>query len=92
VKEDKYGQSIKGDVTVTGNVNAATLSGDGTTMFFSNIYLQEVSADPDDPPEGMAVIWMTDGTGAAGDDGDVFLKITAGGSTKTATLADFSAL
>jgi len=36
-------------------------------------------------------MWMSDGTGA-GDDGDIMMKITAGGSTKTATLADFSAL
>ena len=51
--------------------------------------LSEKSADPSDPAEGSCVIWMSDGTGT-GDDGDVLIKVTAGGSTKTATLVDFS--
>jgi len=54
------------------------------------IALRELSADPSDPDEGCAVMWMSDGTGA-GDDGDVMIKVTAGGSTKTITLVDFSA-
>lgn len=49
----------------------------------------ERSADPADPAEGRYVIWMSDGTGT-GDDGDVLLKVTAGGSTKTVILMDFS--
>lgn len=51
----------------------------------------ERASDPDNPPEGQYVIWMSDGTGT-GDDGDILIKITAGGSTKTATLVDFSAV
>lgn len=51
----------------------------------------ERSSDPADPPEGYYVQWMSDGTGT-GDDGDILIKITAGGSTKTATLVDFSAI
>lgn len=47
--------------------------------------LEEKSADPDDPDEGKAVIWMSD-------DGDLMCKITAGGATKTGTLVDFSAI
>ena len=35
-------------------------------------------------------IWMSNGNGT-GDDGDILIKITAGGSTKTVTLVDFSA-
>lgn len=53
--------------------------------------LLERSSDPGDPAEGRSVLWMSDGTGA-GDDGDIMLKITAGGVTKTTTLVDFSAL
>jgi hypothetical protein len=49
----------------------------------------ERDADPTDPDEGQFVIWMSDGTGS-GDDGDIMIKITAGGVTKTATLVDFS--
>lgn len=53
--------------------------------------LYELSADPGDPPEGHSVIWQSDGTGS-GDDGDIMIKITAGASTKTGTIVDFSAL
>lgn len=55
------------------------------------LFLGELSADPDDPSEGESIIWQSDGTGA-GDDGDIMIKITAGGVTKTGTLVDFSAL
>lgn len=51
----------------------------------------ELSADPADPAEGSHVIWQSDGSGS-GDDGDIMVKITAGGSTKTTTLLDFSTL
>ena len=51
--------------------------------------IKEKSSDPASPAEGYAVLWMSDGTGT-GDDGDILIKITAGGSTKTATLVDFS--
>lgn len=54
------------------------------------IFGKELSADPSDPTEGQFVIWMSDGVGS-GDDGDIMLKITAGGTTKTITLVDFSA-
>ncbi len=58
-------------------------------LLFNLLHLQEQSADPADPPEGMATLWQSDGTGTGGD-GDILIKITAGGSTKTATLVDFS--
>lgn len=50
----------------------------------------EQAADPPDPAEGHHTIWQSNGTGS-GDDGDIMIKITAGGSTKTITLVDFSA-
>ena len=83
------GQSLIGDWSVTGSLDTATVSGDGTQLVFNLLHLQEQSADPADPPEGMAILWQSDGTGA-GDDGDILMKITAGGSTKPATLVDFS--
>lgn len=52
--------------------------------------LSEKSSDPSNPSEGQSVLWMSDGTGT-GDDGDILMKITAGGTTKTVTLVDFSA-
>lgn len=53
--------------------------------------LRERSADPDDPIEGKMVLWMSDGTGT-GDDGDIMIKIKAGGVVKTHTLVDYSAV
>lgn len=53
--------------------------------------LVELSADPSDPAEGCSVIWQSDGTGT-GDDGDIMIKITAGGVTKITTLVDFSTI
>jgi hypothetical protein len=52
--------------------------------------LTEKSSDPADPAEGNSVLWMSNGVGS-GDDGDIMMKITAGGVTKTITLVDFSA-
>ena len=51
----------------------------------------ERSSDPSDPPEGMHVLWQSNGTDS-GSDGDILMKITAGSVTKTVTLIDFSAI
>jgi len=53
--------------------------------------LLEESTDPADPAEGRSVMWQSNGLGT-GDDGDIMMKITAGGVTKTATIVDFSAI
>jgi len=55
------------------------------------ITAREPGADQADPDEGAHVCWQSNGTGI-GDDGDIVCKITAGGTTKTTTLIDFSAL
>lgn len=60
------------------------------TVSMDELNLREKSADPGDPAEGESVVWQSDGTGS-GDDGDIMVKITAGGVTKTVTLIDFSA-
>jgi len=52
--------------------------------------LLERTSDPSAPSEGEAIIWMSDGTGK-GDDGDVLIASTAGGTTKWTTLLDHSA-
>ena len=41
------------------------------------LYLQEQSADPPVPPEGVTVIWQSDGTGT-GADGDIIMKRQVG--------------
>lgn len=74
------------------------LEGDGTTRLINTkgieisgpVTQSEASADPANPAEGTNVTWQSDGTGS-GDDGDIMMKITAGGVTKTVTLVDFSA-
>lgn len=77
------------------NVNTTPLiQGDfasGALQFAGAITQHELSTDPIDPIEGSFVRWMSDGTGT-GDDGDIIIKITAGGVTKTATLVDFSTI
>ena len=59
-------------------------------MHSSALALKEKSSNPPNPAEGNSYIWMSDGTDS-GDDGDIMIKITAGGVTKTVTLVDFSA-
>jgi len=50
---------------------------------WSNI--EERSTDPEDPPEGVGSLWLSDGTGT-GDDGDLIFERTAGGDTSYANL------
>lgn len=64
---------------------------DGEIRSFSYLFGLERSTDPADPPEGTFVIWMGDGTGTGGD-GDILIKVTAGGVTKTFIMIDFSAV
>jgi hypothetical protein len=46
--------------------------------------------DPPDPPHGVFVIWMTPTDDGDGNRGDILLKATFGGITKTVVLLDFS--
>lgn len=39
------------------------------------------SSDPADPPDGKAVVWLSDGTGS-GSAGDILMKISVAGTTK----------
>ena len=78
-----------GTTNVSNNtVIAGTLGVTGDTTLTS-ILLTEKSADPANPAEGSSVIWQSDGTGF-GSDGDIIVKITAGGSTKAFTLVRFT--
>ncbi len=77
---------IRGD----GKVGIGTQSPASELHINGALTLTEKSSDPSNPSEGQSVLWMSDGTGT-GDDGDILMKITAGGVTKTVTLVDFSA-
>jgi hypothetical protein len=74
-----------------GNVGIGTTEPDTRLDVNGAVTRRELSADPSDPDEGSHVIWQSDGTGS-GNDGDIMMKITAGGNTKTTTLVDFSAI
>ncbi len=76
-------------IATTGNVGIG-ITPDTRLDVNGAITQRELSADPTDPAEGSSVTWQSDGTGG-GDDGDIMMKITAGGVTKTITLIDFSA-
>jgi hypothetical protein len=73
-----------GEIGIGETAPATKLHIDGAFSF------NELSTDPSDPAEGTAALWMSDGTDS-GDDGDIMMKITAGATTKTITLVDFSA-
>jgi len=75
----------------SGNVGIGTNSPDTKLDVNGAITQRELSSDPADPDEGSSVVWQSDGTGT-GDDGDIVMKITAGGVTKTVILVDFSTL
>jgi len=66
------------------------IENDGILHGTDAIQMLERSSDPADPPEGEWVMWMGDGTGT-NDDGDITIKVTAGGATKTVLFFDFSA-
>jgi hypothetical protein len=75
----------------TGNVTVGSGTAADTKLdVYGAITSREKSADPANPDEGSFALWMSDGTGS-GDDGDIMVKIKAGGVTKTITLVDFSA-
>lgn len=76
--------------TNAGRVGIGTTTPETELHLNGGLTLTEKSSDPSDPAEGNSVLWMSDGTGS-GDDGDIMMKITAGGVTKTITLVDFSA-
>jgi hypothetical protein len=84
-----YTDAGTANLAVAGNVGIGTTSPATKLHVAGAMTIRELSADPTDPAEGESVLWQSDGTGT-GDDGDILIKITAGGSTKTVTLVDFS--
>ena len=56
----------------------------------SRFGMVEQSSNPSTPAEGTMELWMSDGT-AIGDDGDVFIVATAGGTSTYTMIHDHSA-
>jgi hypothetical protein len=76
-----------GDTRIGGGIY---VGGTGTDPDANTIEFAERTSEPGKPAEGNAVLWMTNGAGI-GDDGDVILGVTAGGSTKYTIIHDHSA-
>jgi hypothetical protein len=78
-------------ITSSGNVGIGTTDPD-SKLHNTGAYTQgSLSSDPADPDVGDTVQWVSDGT-ASGDAGDVMMKINVGGTVKTVTIVDYSAL
>ena len=90
-QQDRQFLTRSGDREVQGNMDADSYTGDGTLLLFTVLSLTERISDPPDPPEGKQNLWLSDGTGSTGDDGDLCIISTAGETTKKAVLWDFSA-
>lgn len=61
------------------------------TINTTEVNLEALSEDPGDPINDRSVMWQSDGT-ETGDAGDIIVKITVSGVTKTTTLIDYSTL
>jgi hypothetical protein len=81
--------NVRIQVNSSGNVGIGVASANYPLQVNGGISGLEKSADPTQPAEGEYVIWMSDGTGK-GDDGDVMIASTAGGTTNYGTLFDHS--
>ena len=88
-KLDVNGNARFRSIGTTASTTVLGVTSDGTLTTNITVTGLELSADPANPTEGSYVTWMSNGTGS-GDDGDIMMKITAGGVTKIITLVDFS--
>ena len=93
--------AVSGDANISGAVTAntgtaVTLSGnltvigvlEATKVAADTLTLVEV-AEPDDPDDEHAVMWLSNGTGI-GDAGDLMIKIQHNGVVKSKTIIDFA--
>lgn len=90
---DAFAENVKG-ITIdlgSGDVGVGTTTPASELDVAGAITLREKTAEPSDPADGRAVLWLTDGTGF-GDDGDICAKVNVGGTVKSSVLFDYSAL
>jgi len=73
-----------------GRVGIGTNAPD-TKLDLNGVLTLRESAQPSAPDSGASQIWMSNGTGT-GDAGDIMVIINSGGTIKTNTLIDFSAI
>jgi len=86
-QKDYLYRARSGDRAFQGHVDAVGYTGDGSLLNFTQLVITARSDTPSDPPSNTTVIWLDSGTG------DLKAKITnSGGSTKTGTILDYSAI
>jgi len=92
-------QSVPGDVIVGDEATITNLEVTNDLNIAGAIRVDEITdttltlqqvAEPDDPPDGEGVMWLSNGTGD-GDVGDLMWKYTVTTTTTTETAVDFSA-
>jgi len=77
------------NIAAGGGKTAIGHSAPATTLDINGaMTIRKATAAPANPPEGAFVVWMSNGTGG-GVNGDVMVKATSGGVTKTTTLVKF---
>lgn len=79
------------DLTVSTNISVAGTISNGSEPAVRVWHELTEAAEPDDPADNCAAIWLSNGTGY-GDQGDLCAKVTEGGGTSSFTIVDFSAL
>jgi len=87
--------TVTGDVLVVNDASGAasfTVSGSVTQdVVERDSFTFSIAAEPGDPAEDTAIIWLSNGTGY-GDLGDLCAKITEAAATTSFTLTDYSGL
>lgn len=81
--------AINSATAVITTINNTTLN--TQDIFTTNFEGIERSSDPANPEEGHFKVWMSNGEGN-GDDGDIMIKVQAGGIVATGFLVDVSSL
>ena len=82
---------IDNDLNLTGGSDIAVTGAVSVDYVDRTQHTLTQAAEPGDPADNNAVLWVSNGTGA-GDAGDFMCKITEGGGTSAFTISDYSAL
>lgn len=82
---------VKQDLTVSTDITVSGTISNGSAPAVRVWHELTEAAEPDDPADNCAVIWLSNGTGY-GDQGDLCAKVTEGGGTTDFTIVDFSGL
>jgi hypothetical protein len=71
---------------IVAHIKDESIHGRSASAFPNSLLLRALSADPDDPPAGFSIIWLSDGT-ATGSEGELLIKYNDGVTIRTAIIA-----